>query len=202
MRRLRRPTRRWRSAPCRPPCATGPAIRRSSCRFARGTGAPACGGSRRRVRPSRRGRDRSRSCRAAGGRLRSARGSRGIGTSGSGAAARSSSVRISCAMRGAAAVVRVVGGSSSAARISSRSSRDDLHHHRHARGGCRSARGRYRPCGSPDGPRMLVSCASSGGTQSARAGGTIHIEFSVSIRMMPVMACSNCPRRCRCSGIV
>jgi hypothetical protein len=39
--------------------------------------------------------------------------------------------------------------------------------------------------------RMTMLCGISGGSHKARAGGTIQAASAVSIRMMPLTACSN-----------
>ena len=50
--------------------------------------------------------------------------------------------------------------------------------------------------------RMVTLCGHCGGSHSARAGGTIQAASAVSTRMMPLTACSNCPRRWICSGML
>ena len=44
--------------------------------------------------------------------------------------------------------------------------------------------------------RMATLCGHCGGSQSARAGGTIQAASAVSTRMMPLTACRSWPRRC------
>ena len=48
---------------------------------------------------------------------------------------------------------------------------------------------------------MVTLCGNCGGSQSARAGGTIQAASAVSTRMMPVTACRNWPRRWMCKGM-